>query len=86
MTATEILTLVAQGKLTPEAAAKQINECQRPSELRCKVSEKKAVSVYGLQRMPVTLYAEQWARLIAYVKTIETFIEQNKGALSYKAK
>jgi len=38
------------------------------------VSEKGAVSVYGLQRMPVTLYAEQWERLLAFAEDVKKFI------------
>ena len=37
-------------------------------QLYCKVSEKGALSVYGLQRMPVTLYVEQWNRLLDFSK------------------
>lgn len=46
-----------------EAAAKR-------SALSCKVSEKGAISVYGLQRWPVTLYAEQWERLAPFLPTV----------------
>ena len=52
--------------------------------LSAKVSQKGAVSIYGLQRMPVTLYAAQWERLLTFGPTIAKFIETNKGALSYK--
>lgn len=50
-----------------------------------KVSEKAAVSVYGLGRFPVTLYGEQWAKLIAKGADILAFIEVNKARLSTKA-
>ncbi len=71
-----ILAQVAAGKLTPEAAAAQLKTAPRSSggSLSCKVSEKGAVSVYGLQRMPVTLYAEQWERLLAFAEEIKSFI------------
>lgn len=49
-----------------------------------KVSEKGAVSVYGLQRMPVTLYAEQFIRLLEKADDIKGFIRANKSALSFK--
>lgn len=39
-----------------------------------KVSRKGALSIYGLQRMPVTLYAEQWVRLFAHREQVEAFI------------
>ena len=42
-----------------------------------KVSEKGGVSVYGLGRFPVTLYKEQWARLLDMADDIRTFIREN---------
>lgn len=53
-------------------------------KISAKVSGKGAVSVYGLQRFPVTLYADQWAALLAKSPEILLFIEQNKAALSVK--
>lgn len=52
--------------------------------LNIKVSQKGAVSVYGLGRFPVTLYAAQFRRLLAQAQTIETFIEENKASLNFK--
>jgi len=49
-----------------------------------KVSTKGAVSVYGLGRFPVTLYAEQWGKLLGMGETITKFIADNKSKLSYK--
>ena len=55
---------LASGEIKVEEASKLLAELeQRRGPLYCKVSEKGAVSVYGLQRMPVTLYVEQWERL-----------------------
>lgn len=57
-------------------------------QLTCKVSEKGAICVYGLQRFPVTLYANQWKRLLKaeQVQAILHFIEQEeqKGSISNK--
>lgn len=50
-----------------------------------KVSTKGAVSVYGMGRFPVTLYASQWAKLFAKQGEIEAFIEANKSLLSFKS-
>jgi len=50
-----------------------------------KVSEKGGVSVYGLGRFPVTLYKEQWARLLEMADDIRTFIKENDGKLKTKA-
>ena len=50
-----------------------------------KVSEKGALSVYGLGRFPVTLYREQWEKLLALADQIREFIRENDGALKKKA-
>lgn len=52
--------------------------------LSLKVSQKGGVSVYGLGRFPVTLYKEQWTRLLDMSDEIRTFIEQNEGQLKTK--
>jgi hypothetical protein len=49
-----------------------------------KVSEKGGVSVYGLGRFPVTLYKEQWAKLLAMSDEIRHFIEANESQLKSK--
>lgn len=49
-----------------------------------KVSEKGAVSVYGLGRFPVTLYYEQWVRLLDHVDQLREFLEENKPSLKLK--
>ncbi len=57
---------------------------RRNSAVSMKVSEKGAVSVYGLGRFPVTLYQEQWTKLLALAPEIQTFIEENKSKLKTK--
>jgi hypothetical protein len=49
-----------------------------------KVSEKGALSVYGLGRFPVTLYQEQWTKLLAMSDQIKAFIAENKDKLKVK--
>ncbi len=49
-----------------------------------KVSEKGGVSVYGLGRFPVTLYYEQWIRLLDQAEQIREFMEENKSRLKMK--
>jgi hypothetical protein len=49
-----------------------------------KVSEKGAVSVYGLGRFPVTLYREQWEKLLAMSDQIKQFIQENDQSLKKK--
>ena len=57
----------------------------KPRKLTLKVSEKGAVSCYGLGRFPVTLYAGQWDRLLSEADQISTFIKANASLLSVKA-
>jgi hypothetical protein len=52
--------------------------------IRMKVSEKGAVSVYGMGRFPVTLYKEQWLRLLSMSDEIRAFIAANEGQLKAK--
>jgi len=52
--------------------------------LSLKVSEKGAVSVYGLGRFPVTLYKEQWGKLLGMADDIKAFIVANDSKLKAK--
>ncbi len=52
--------------------------------LSYKVSQKGGVSVYGLGRFPVTLYKEQWLRLLDKKEEILDFITENDAALKTK--
>ena len=54
------------------------------SGIRMKVSEKGAVSVYGMGRFPVTLYKEQWLRLLDMSADIRAFIAANEAQLKSK--
>jgi hypothetical protein len=49
-----------------------------------KVSEKGGVSVYGLGRFPVTLYKEQWVKLLDMAEEIRAFIKENEARLKTK--
>ena len=53
--------------------------------LSLRVSAKGALSVYGLGRFPVTLYKEQWLRLLDMTDDIQKFIKQNEAQLKTKA-
>jgi len=57
---------------------------RRSKNLEFRVSEKGGVSVYGLGRFPVTLYYEQWMRLLGAVDELRAFIEENKSKLKTK--
>jgi hypothetical protein len=52
--------------------------------LEFRVSEKGAVSLYGLGRFPVTLYYEQWMKVLDHVDELRTFLEENKPNLKLK--
>lgn len=52
--------------------------------LSLKVSEKGAVSVYGMGRFPVTLYKEQWLKLLGMTDELKAFIEANDDKLKKK--
>ena len=59
---------------------------QRARSVTLKVSEKGGVSVYGMGRFPVTLYKEQWVRLLDMADEIRAFIKANETVLKAKEK
>lgn len=63
-----------------EAAAKATER-----KLSLKVSEKGAVSLYGMGRFPVTLYGTQWERLLDNADAIRAFLKANASLLATKA-
>ena len=52
--------------------------------LSLKVSEKGGVSLYGVGRFPVTLYKEQWRKILGMAAEIEDFIQKNEASLKAK--
>lgn len=58
---------------------------KKAGRMEFRVSEKGGVSVYGLGRFPVTLYYEQWQRLLGAADELKTFLETNKGKLKLKS-
>jgi hypothetical protein len=60
-------------------------QVSRKGTLTLKVSEKGALSIYGMGRFPVSLYRERWERLLAAKEEILAFIEANAEKLSVKA-
>ena len=81
---------MAEPEPSKEELLKRIAELEqqvgarKPAALEFRVSEKGAVSVYGLGRFPVTLYYEQWSRLLDHGDALRAFIEKNKGKLKLK--
>ena len=82
----EILAKLASGDIDTEEASKLLDEVerQRRGSLYCKVSQKGGLSLYGLQRMPVTLYVEQWERLLDFSDEIKAFIKEHNSELKRK--
>ena len=63
---------------------KQVDSKKKTGAMEFRVSEKGGVSVYGLGRFPVTLYYEQWTRLLDASADLKAFIEDNKSKLKLK--
>ena len=72
----ELLARIAE--LEKQASSK------KAGRMEFKVSEKGGVSVYGLGRFPVTLYYEQWTRLLASADDLKAFLAENKSKLKLK--
>lgn len=79
--------------MTPEQMKKELERLHAENEtlkrrsekgLSLKVSQKGGVSVYGLGRFPVTLYKEQWEKLLDMTDDILAFIQENEAALKTK--
>jgi len=77
MSEAQLALLIAENTALKAAAAAK-------STIRFKVSEKHALSVYGLGRFPVTLYAGQWDKLIAALPALQAFMAAHKGEFSTK--
>jgi hypothetical protein len=68
-----------------EAAQRQLGN-KKSGSLDFRVGEKGGVSVYGLGRFPVTLYYEQWIRLLGASDELKSFLEEQKSAGKLKLK
>ena len=73
-----------QAELARLRAENETLKKKRNAATSMKVSEKGAVSVYGLGRFPVTLYQEQWQKLLLMADDIKTFIAENQDRLKVK--
>jgi hypothetical protein len=81
------VTVSTEAELKAELEIKAENEALKArgrKGVSLKVSEKGGVSVYGLGRFPVTLYQEQWLKLLDLADDIRTFIKENEGHLKKK--
>jgi hypothetical protein len=66
------------------AENERLKQGPRRGALSLKISEKGALSIYGLGRFPVTLYKEQWLKLLGIADEIKAFIEENNQQLKAK--
>jgi hypothetical protein len=82
----EVLAKVAAREISVEEATKLLSELEQQPRgtLYCKVSPKGGLSLYGLQRMPVTLYIEQWERLLNFSDEIRRFMADHDAELKRK--
>ena len=72
-------------ELKAKVAELEKKQTRQRGALEFRVSEKGAVSVYGMGRFPVTLYYEQWQRLLEAAPQLKEFIEENKSKLKLKS-
>ena len=79
--------MTAINEMSKEQLVALVAQMQASSQrkLTLKVSEKGAVSLYGLGRFPVTLYGSQWERLLNEVEQIKGFLTVNASLLSVKS-
>ena len=73
-----------QPEVQPAAPAETEAKSKAKIGVTLKVSEKGALSVYGLGRFPVTLYKEQWVRLLQHADEIKKFVAENDEKLKKK--
>ena len=92
ITEEEILEKVQAGELTIAEAKEVLAKLQAekskttPGALECRVAQSGGISVYGLGRFPVTLYVEQWERLLAFADEIRRFAKEHDSELKKKTK
>jgi len=86
--------VILRGKRMPEPTYEELKArladlekqqgSRRTGSLEFRVGEKGGVSVYGLGRFPVTLYYEQWVRLLDTGDKLRDFLEENKSKLKLR--
>jgi len=75
--------MVELARLRAENEALKAKDAKR-SVLTMKVSDKGACSLYGMGRFPVTLYAQQWEKVLNHADTIRAFLKDNQSRLAVK--
>ena len=82
----ELEAQLALAKAENQTLKAQAKKPQTAGTLTLRVSQKGALAVYGLGRFPVTLYVEQWERLLAIAGEIKDFIVDNSDGLKRKTR
>jgi hypothetical protein len=80
----ELMAEPTYEELKARLAEMEKQQGRRSGSLDFRVGEKGGVSVYGLGRFPVTLYYEQWIRLLDASDKLREFLEENKSKLKLK--
>ncbi len=80
----EILKAVANKSMSIEEATRLLEALQPTKALHCKVSAKGGLSVYGMGKWPLTLYVEQWERLLAFTDELRKFMEEHNSEFKRK--
>ena len=80
-----VLQNLEQANAMIAALQAKLAEANKPKAITMKVSEKGAISLYGLGRFPITLYRGQMERLLDHAPVIRAFIETNAALLSVKS-
>jgi hypothetical protein len=84
MSVIEIMNRVASGELSAQEATALMPGSKAPAKLTLKVSDKGAVSLYGMGRFPVTLYGQQWEKVLGHADEIKAFLKTNSSKLAVK--
>jgi hypothetical protein len=70
-----------QSELERLRAENEALKAKQSRTLRLQVSQKGAVSLYGIRRFPVTFYAEEWDIILGMADEVQTFIKENEAEL-----
>ncbi len=73
-----------QAELERLRAENETLKTKQSREMRLQVSQKGAVSLYGIRRFPITFYADEWHTVLRMADEIRTFISQHEGELKRK--
>ena len=70
-----------QNELERLRAENEALKAKQSRELRLQVSQKGAVSLYGIRRFPITFYADEWDIVLGMANEVQAFIKENEGEL-----